>query len=214
MTLEFKEQIVARVRTGESMQAIAEDFGVSRERIRQVAALDGVTGASVRDERIRAAIAIEAPTIIENRENWIPSKFGDRPFTRKEFEAYLFENDLPLYVRWVASQTLPISRAGVSDPSGKVCGTCHIHKPWDEFYSDRSRQNSKASRCRDCARIIADEVRRARNVTEPTVTKKKCLRCNKVRAASRFSRSTTAVTGLQQYCKSCQSEYEKTRRDS
>jgi hypothetical protein len=214
MTLEFKDQIVDRARLGESMQVIADDFGVSRERIRQIAALDGVTGASVRAERRERALSEAALTIIENRENWIPAKFADLPFTRQEFQVYLMEHDLPLYRRWTLAQELPLSRSGVSDASGKVCGTCRVHKLWDEFYQDRSRMNGKASRCKDCAKLSADKVRRARNVTEPTVLKKMCLRCGKVRAASRFSRSTTSTTGLQQYCKSCQAEYEKTRRDA
>lgn len=212
MTLEFKTEIAGRVKGGETMQSVANAYGVSRERIRQIALLEGVTGASVRERRRNDQIEASISDIIERREQWIPARFSKRPFTQVEFETHLRSLDPKLYQRWLLADSRPISRSGRADPTGQICVMCNVHKPWDEFYSDRSRPHNKAVRCVECSKRHADEIRRARHVTEPTVTRKICLRCGKTRAASKFSKSLTSPSGLQQYCKQCQSDYEKRRR--
>ena len=212
MTLEFKDEIAARVRGGETMQSVANAYGVSRERIRQIALTEGVTGASVRAENKRALMEYNALYIVLDREQWIPPRFSKRAFSQFEFESFLEMYQPELSKRWDAARSLPVSRSGRSDPQGQTCVMCEIHKPWDEFYSDRSRPHGKAVRCRPCAKQHADEIRRARHVTEPTVLEKLCRRCNKIKAEREFSRSLTSPSGLQQYCKKCQSEYEKDRR--
>lgn len=212
MTLEFKTEIAARVKGGETMQSVANAYGVSRERIRQIAYMEGVTGASVREQRKRDQIEIAALNIVIGREQWIPARFSRRPFTQHEFETYLEAFAPKLYDRWLVASAMPVSRSGRADPQGQVCVMCDEHKPWGEFYSDTSRPHDKAVRCRSCSKLHADGIRRARHVTEPTVTRKLCLRCGKTKAASKFSKSLTSPSGLQQYCKECQSTYEKNRR--
>lgn len=209
-----KQELVDRVLGGESMQSVALDLGMSRERVRQIALEFGVTGTSVRAFKKKRQIEADAAEIITLRKRWVPPRFSKRPYTQAEFEAHLKMSDPGLYAEWIEAEQLPLSKSGHADPNGQRCSDCHQWQGWDRFYSDKSRRYGKSSRCVDCARKNADETRRKRNVIEATVARKRCRRCDRRLSASRFSRSTTSTTGLQQYCKDCAREYERARRAS
>jgi Sigma-70, region 4. len=207
-----KQALVDRVLDGETMQSVALDLGISRERVRQIALEFGVTGASVRILRRNRQIEVDAPEIITLRGHWVPPRFVKRPYTQSQFEEHLKVSDPGLYAEWIEADQLPLSKSGHADPHGQRCSDCHQWQGWDRFYSDKSRRYGKSSRCVDCAKKNADETRRKRNVVDATVSRKRCRRCERRLVASRFSRSTTSPTGLQQYCKDCQREYERDRR--
>lgn len=207
-----KQFLVDRVKAGESMQAVAYEHGISRERVRQICLEFGVTGASVRVDRRNAAIEADAPGIIGRRQQWIPARFSKRPYTQAQFEEHLAAWNIDLYTAWREADKLPVSKTGHADPQGQRCSDCHQWQAWDRFYGDRSRPYGKSSRCIPCAKKNADETRRKRNVIDATVERKRCNRCERRLAATKFYRSTTSTNGLQQYCKECQREYERDRR--
>jgi hypothetical protein len=198
------ETIAARVKRGDKLRLIGDDYGVSRERIRQIAADAGVTARRVFKKDLNERISEDAVQIIEDRENWIPARFSTRGFTRKQFELFLIDHNRPLYDRWYYATLLPSSSTGVATPNGRKCVTCHLRKPWSEFYSSKHGINGKSQRCVPCTKEMADFFRRKRNVTEPTVDSKTCTHCKKLKDADKFSRSTTATSGLQSWCKDCQ----------
>ena len=199
--------IVARVMRGDKLSTIGDDYGVSRERIRQIAADGGVTARSVRRAALNERIQDAALQIIEDRESWIPARFSKRDFTRKQFEVFLIDHNSSLYDRWYYAELLPSSSTGVANPNGRKCVTCHLRKPWSEFYSSKHGINDKSQRCIPCTKTMADHFRRLRDVQEPTVDEKRCTHCSKVKDADKFSRSTTSVSGLQSWCKDCQRDF-------
>lgn len=199
--------IAARVSRGDKLQDIGDDYGVSRERIRQIAQDEGVTAKLVAQKKLNALIQDEALQIIVDRENWIPPRFATRSFTRKQFELYLIDHNRLLYDRWYYATQLPTSSSGVATPNGRKCVTCHIRKPWSEFYSSTQGINGKAQRCIPCTKEMADFFRRKRHVMEPTVEEKRCTNCGITKTADLFSRSTTAISGLQSWCKDCQRDF-------
>jgi len=196
--------IASRVSGGETLQSIADDLGVTRERIRQIARHCGVVPSRItrdtRDELIKA----QADQIVKDREWWIPSRFSERGFTRAQFEEWLFEHDGLLLARWVSAQDLPTSTTGVANPNQRRCVMCHEWKPWSEFYNDRHGVNGKAQKCADCSRAEVEMYRQRRNYPEPTVTEKRCAGCGETKLATSFSRLTSATSGLQSRCKECQ----------
>lgn len=198
------EVIAQRIANGETLQIVADDLGVSRERVRQIARDADVHPRQLNTERRDELVASQATKIVEEREQWIPSRFAERGFTKKQFDAWLIENDRPLYDRWHRAQELPISTSGRANPAGRACLLCDERKPWEEFYQDANGINGRAQKCKDCARAEVEHYRKLRNVQEPTVTEKRCSGCGIIKDAGHFSRLTTANSGLQSQCKDCQ----------
>jgi hypothetical protein len=198
------ETIGARVKRGDRLQTIGDDYGVSRERIRQIAKEQGAVPNEITIEKRNLLIADVALEIIEEREQWIPSKFSERGFTRKQFESFLEGHNPKMLERWKFADTLPISSTGVADPNGRVCTTCRVRKPWGEYYHSKVGINGKAIRCAQCTRDMVDHYYQMRHVPEPTVEAKVCSHCKLTKDASEFSRSTNANSGLQSWCKDCQ----------
>lgn len=153
-----REAIVNRIMQGNANYAeLGRKHGVSREYIRQLANLAGVTGRAQRAERIEAAISDEALLLVEDREQYVPPRWGERIYTRAQFEWWLHQNDHELLKRWESAQTLPLSRSGHATPFNQRCTDCKLWKQWGEFYADSSRIYGSSSRCQECAREQARE---------------------------------------------------------
>ncbi len=148
-----REAIVNRVMQGDVNYAdLGRKHGVSREYIRQLAYQAGVTGREQRAERREDRLSEEAEMLVEDREQYVPPRWGERVYTREQFEEYLAENDPDLLHRWNDAQTLPLSTSGHATPDHQRCTDCKVWKPWDEFYDDASRIYGRSSRCAECAR--------------------------------------------------------------
>jgi len=197
--------IAMRIANGETLQAVATDLGVTRERVRQIARDADVHPRRMHTEARNALIESQAEKLITDREWWIPSRFSERGYTKKQFLEWLTENRPDLLDRFERAQKLPLSPSGSADPSGRLCLMCKKRKPWDEFYKDHNAINGHSQKCIPCAREEVEKYRKLRHVPEPTVTEKQCSKCGHVKNARLFSRLTTATSGLQSRCKECQS---------
>jgi len=209
---EEHEAIAAKVLRGDTLQSVGDEYGVSRERIRQIAQGVGITPRAVKRLRNNRLVKEHGEAIISARENWEPARFHELPFSRLQFEKALIEIDADLYDRWRSANLEPMSRKGVADPRGRVCGQCKERKPWSQFYADKAGINNKAQRCIPCVKETVTHYQRLRHVPEPTVEHKLCTNCGIDKVADGFSRSTTHVTGLQCWCKVCQVAYQGKRR--
>lgn len=198
------EAITSRIKRGDMLQVVADDYGVSRERIRQIAAEAGVHPRNVKRAKKNAQISEVALEIIEDREQWKPAAFSTRGFTRQQFERFLLDHNSALWKRWKFADELPMSNTGAATPNGRSCTTCKIRKPWSQYYRSRTGLNGKSIRCIDCTKEQVERFRLLRHIEEPTVDEKVCTHCKNLKSADAFSRSTTNTTGLQSWCKNCQ----------
>lgn len=196
--------IAQRIANGETLQSVATDLGVSRERVRQIARDADVHPRQLNTASRDALIASQALKIVEEREWWVPSRFPERGFTKKQFDAWLVENQPELHDRWIRAQELPLSTGGAANPNGRLCLMCGKRKPWEQFYNDKNGINGHAQKCITCARAEVEHYRKLRSVPVPTVKEKRCSGCGVVKEAALFSRLTTATSGLQSQCKECQ----------
>ncbi len=209
---EEHEAIAAKVMKGNTLQSVGDEYGVTRERIRQIALSLGVSARGAKRLQRQRMIKEHSEVIISARENWEPARFSDYPFTRIQFEKVLAEIDADLYDRWCSAALNPISLKGIADPRGRVCAMCKERKPWSQFYADKDGINGKAQRCIPCAREQVEHYRLLRHVPEPTVEHKICTRCRIDKAAGEYSRSTSHFTGLQPWCNACHVRYTRKRR--
>jgi hypothetical protein len=202
--------VVWRVICGETLQSIADDYGVTRERIRQICALHNVHAREVRYARRAMLVRKYAEEIVYHREAWHHVYWSDYGLSRSKFEQHLMSDDYPeydeLWVRYEAAWGNPETR--VSCPDGRICARCNVWKPWDDFYADRKEINKKGRSCIDCTKFQVRSYHAARYVPEPTVEHKMCPKCRVLKPASEFWRSTHNNSGLQTYCKECQHTFD------
>ena len=196
--------IAQRISNGETLQSVATDLGVSRERIRQIARDADVHPRKMNTDARNKLIEDQAEQIVADREWWIPARFGERGFRKKQFLEWLGDNRPDLLDRWTRAQDLPLSTSGAANPESRLCLACYERKPWDEFYLDSGAINGHAQKCKTCARIEVERYRKMRHNPVPTVNEKRCSNCGITKDAEDFSRLITANSGLQSQCKDCQ----------
>ncbi len=162
LSSQARKTIILEVMAGPvSFADLGRRYGVSREYIRQLAGTAGITGREMRREKRDNAMRAEAEFLVEDRERYVPPRWGQRIYSRAQFEAFLAETDHALLARWLKAQELPISRSGHANPDNQMCSDCHLWKGWDEFYLDASRTFGRSSRCAECAKIQTREAYRA-----------------------------------------------------
>jgi len=195
----------------ETLQVIANDYGVSRERIRQIATLEGVNKTEIARQRADDLCAQYAEEIIYYREAWQPVKWREQEITKERWHDWIAVNDQELEDRWNAAKDNPRSR-GIVCPDGRVCAVCRVWDVWDGFYLTKGGINGRANVCKECAKERVTYYHHLRNVEVPTVTEKECPRCEQVLPASAFSRSRRNNSGLQTYCNKCHNSFKSQRK--
>lgn len=210
-------RIMRRALDGETAQAIANDYGCTREYIRLILRDNyDISTMELRKARCAEAVKRHAEEILYYVENWLSPHWEDYPFNRGQFEQALAESKYPPFLgweqRWLAAQRYPTSRVGKATPEGRVCATCKVYMPWDDFYRTKGYMNGRSNRCKVCSRKMVDHYQSLRHVPEPTVTEHRCSYCKVVKPASDYWRSTTNNSGLQTYCKDCHRKLQKGER--
>ncbi len=201
--------IGSRAKAGESQVAIARDYGVSRERIRQIAGLvnPGYSSRTAHDDEVKPLV-----DEIIRRRFWFEgpgSIFEGYLFTRRNFESYLKRKDHDKWQEWQEALARPYSQ--FANEFGRICrGPCKQYKTWDKFYRSKGKQkepNGRGKHCAECTKARVTAYYAAKEpVLVPTVTEKNCPGCGKTKTADLFYRATKQNSGLQTYCKSCQSK--------
>lgn len=199
--------IVKRIKN-ETLQAVASDYGVTRERIRQIGREGGFVRTAERREQRNILYGSYAEEVLYYREAWMEIKWQNLPINNETFQSWL-RQDAPQDIRdrWEAAKGNHRSRKGGACIEGRVCVSCHIWKPWGEFHKSRNMPNDHSHRCKACACKEVMHYHRLRNVEEPTVTEKGCPRCGETKPASAFARSTHNNSGLQTYCRPCHNSF-------
>lgn len=89
----------------------------------------------------------------------------------------------------------------------KKCNRCHKTQELTEFYHDRSRSDGISSKCKKCeneCRKARHEKLRNRIPNElPTITSKRCSKCNEVKTVADFHVSIRNSDGYASHCKLC-----------
>ena len=198
------EVIAARIERGDRLQSVGDDYGISRERVRQIAKDAGFVPNVLKRDKKNAKISLMTLQIIEDREMWRSPRFYARGVTKLQFEEFLNEFSPELAVRWRYADELPISRSGRADPNGRTCTNCRVRKPWSQYYKSKLGLNGKSIKCIDCTKETVERYRVLRYVPVPTVSERTCSHCGVLKDADKFSRSVTNTNGLQSWCKACQ----------
>ena len=201
--------IADRARGDESLSSIAREYGVTRERIRQIAALEGVHKHEMARQRVDDLCAQYAEEIIYHREAWQPVVWKDQEVTKEQWRSWISTSDLE--DRWNAAKDNPRSQ-GVVCPDGRICALCRVWDVWDGFYFTKGGINGRAHVCKECTKERVMYYHKLRNVETPTVTEKECPKCGEVLPASAFNRSRRNNSGLQTYCLPCHNSFPSQHR--
>ena len=86
----------------------------------------------------------------------------------------------------------------------KICSTCHVEKPIEEFYRADRFRDGKSYTCKSCFKVYYNRIKR-RNTGVDLLSgpDKRCCRCGLVKARSSFFINRAASDGLTAYCKDC-----------
>lgn len=200
------EDITWRIICGETLQQVANDYDVTRERIRQIVVLFGIYPKELRYAQTQMKVRKYAEEIIYHMESWHPIHWRSYGISRSAMERHLKLDDYPeysdLWYRYVLAGNNPYSKNAC--PDGRVCNRCKVWHPWEDYYADKNGVNGKGLSCKECNKRIVKVYHDARHVPKPTVKHKQCPNCKVVKPASSFWRSTHNNSGLQTYCKRCQ----------
>jgi hypothetical protein len=93
----------------------------------------------------------------------------------------------------------------------KTCTRCEGEKALDEFPTDRSKKDGKASRCKDCKKEITQE-KKNKNLQDPVKPgeeRKVCKECNSEKLLTEFYRENTTMNGFKSKCKVCCNTYKR-----
>jgi len=201
----------------ETLTAIAEDYGVTRERIRQIVKLQGGESKYAARRRKRSELCLErAEEILYYREAWLAIRWKSLGLLKPYFIKWLsvHGDDYPDYVdRWVAARDNYRSSSGKICVDGRVCAYCYIWKPWDEFYKHKDGANEHSNGCIECSLASVKHYLSLKNVQVPTVTEKVCPLCGVLKSRSAYSRATQRSDGLQTYCTPCQRTFPSARKN-
>ena len=87
----------------------------------------------------------------------------------------------------------------------KRCNKCLETKPAGQFSSNKSKPDWLANDCKDCCIQYQQSVRRRNTKNGPSISRKrkKCPKCKRVKAASKYGEAPSTVDGLTAYCADC-----------
>ncbi len=198
--------IVAQFKDGETLRVIGDRFGLSFERVRQIAK---ASGAPTRHSVVRAKYEKVAELLVDSDTLTMKEAARSVDVDYINLARYM----TLMHPGWHSLRVDRKRDARLSGVGEHTCPSCGVTKSWAEF-SFRYDHGSydRGYRCRACA---AEQTkawnRRNKNRTpEPTVTEKRCPRCGMSKPAGDFSRSRRTFDGLQTYCKLCQREQYRT----
>lgn len=190
-----------------SMTKVAKEYGVSRERIRQIALAQGVTYQRIYQARMVAEAAWVQEILAICRTNptatvaGLAQEYGMKPHKLKAIVRKHDPEGLEKWGGWSARHSW----------WGRQCSTCKIWKPRAEMAKAGTKEHTDGttSRCKQCAAKQVDAIIKARHYPEPTVEYKLCHGCTEIKPADEFYRNTHDPSGLQSSCKPCQSKASK-----
>lgn len=201
-------EIVQALARGASLAEVAGTYGLSRERVRQIAAAASLPPLRLQ-QRERAWQAAE--WLAEGRGGRTLSQAVKRfSVSRVKVKQALAEMDIDpakLRTSWVLAK----HAARLRGEGEAQCRRCGEVKPWldmrfDTVIVDGQRVATRQHLCLDCNREVRREweAQAAGRNPVPTVTHKVCTRCGIDKPAKEFHRHTALSTGLQSWCKQCQ----------
>ena len=93
----------------------------------------------------------------------------------------------------------------------KQCFSCETKKPAEEFTKHSKSKDGLFYHCRECSQAYrkARRVKKGLRSYSQCAAKKRCSKCNQVKAGVQFLREAEAGDGLGRWCKVCHREYSK-----
>jgi hypothetical protein len=97
------------------------------------------------------------------------------------------------------------------NPKERICNRCKVRKPIEDFYNEKSDISGKSKTCKLCsyAGVKAYNEKRQMNF-DPTkvASEKHCPGCDRTLSRKHFDIQKSSTTGLQTYCKACQTAFD------
>jgi hypothetical protein len=97
------------------------------------------------------------------------------------------------------------------NPKERICNRCKVRKPIEDYYNEKSDISGKSKTCKLCsyAGVKAYNEKRQMNF-DPTkvASEKHCPGCDRTLSRKHFDIQKSSTTGLQTYCKACQTAFD------
>ena len=191
-----REQIVEKITSDPSKtnMAWADEWGCSRERVRQLREQFGLASASDFNLEI-FNLALEK---ISKGQGYITAHtFRDIPnFSVRKLNTWIQDKPhLKQQVELIRQEAYNKTH----HPSHKLCPFCDKTLPIDNFYVSKVGRDKRMNKCNDCNIKIVKSYYDKRDVPNPTVTEKTCASVRSLGPlpASFFHKSRKSSSGLQ-----------------
>ena len=181
------------------LQAWADEWGVTHERVRQLRIESGVPQRGAYNEEIAESIL----DIIKTGRGGLttPRTYEDQPIGLERFKTWIDEEE-GLADR--VSEAQKIAAKNLKDPIEKECKYCKNWKPVEEY----GRNQKYLTRfCTECIYILKEK---KKNLGEEKL--KRCLSCKQDKKVSDFSKNPNAPDSLRMFCKDCHKAQKRKQR--
>lgn len=185
-----RTQEMVRLRAqGMTLQAIGDEYGMTRERVRQILKDAGVTPRTEELEKLFAAAVEWAEAHPAEPLTAIGERFGvsTASIKRRLSPEVLELRSQPKYV------ILGYHR----------CSVCKQNLDPSEFYPIKKDSKILHHRCKSCAKQIHAKRLKSLDPNRPIPEAKECRSCGETKPSSEFYTSNANLDRLSSYCKPC-----------
>lgn len=184
------------------LQAWAEEWGVTHERVRQLRIESGVPQRGAYNEETAEAIL----EIIRTGRGGLttPRTYEEQPIGLERFKTWIEEEEgLAEKVAEAQKEALK----NLKDPIEKECKYCREWKPVEDYARNQKYLDGLTKFCKDCIDVI-----KAKKEELGDEKVKTCLSCKEEKKYSDFSKNPNAKDKLKLFCKDCHKGAKRKKR--
>ncbi len=184
------------------LQAWADEWGVTHERVRQLRIESGVPQRGAYNEEIAEAIL----DIIKTGRGGLttPRTYEDQPIGLERFKTWIDEEE---GLADKVSEAQKIAAKNLKDPIEKECKYCKHWKPVEEYSRNQKYLDGLTRFCKECIAILKQK---KNDLGEEKL--KRCLACKQDKKISDFSKNPNAPDSLRMFCKDCHKAQKRKQR--